>query len=65
MTPPKTTYRIIASREGVEIELDENFWNNAVVRPQDGTTALDIYIATLVQEIRTALYFLGTEGTRH
>jgi hypothetical protein len=45
----------------LQIELDENFFDNKIVRT-DGTTQVDVNIATLCQEIRTALYYLATDN---
>jgi len=54
-----------ADRDGLRLSVDENFWNDRIVRPQDGTTQLDLNIASVVQEIRTALYYVATDGTKH
>jgi hypothetical protein len=60
-----TTYRIAADRSELRIHFDEHFFNDAIVNPKDGTTALDINIAQVVQEVRAALYFIGTDGIQH
>lgn len=60
----KPSYRLAADRSGLQLSLDENFWNDTVVRC-DGTTALDNNIETIIQEIRAALYVVGTNGTNH
>ncbi len=61
----RPAYRVSASREGVELSIDENFWNDEVVEAATGTTALDHNIATVCAEIRAALYYIATDGTRH
>jgi hypothetical protein len=61
MRGSRTSYRIVAGHEGLQVELDENFFDNAIVR-KDGTTQVDVNIATLCQEIRTALYYLATDN---
>ena len=63
--PDVTSYRVQADRDGLRLSVDENFWNDRIVRPQDGTTQLDLNIASVVQEIRTALYYVATDGTKH
>ena len=65
MTKRRSQYRITVSRSEVHIEfLDEHFWNNTIL-DEKGTTSLDLNIASVVQEIRAALYFVGTDTTRH
>lgn len=61
----RSAYRLSASREGVHIEfMDGNFFNNDII-DRKGTTALDINIAQVVQEVRSALYYIGTDSTAH
>lgn len=66
--PPKgrrATYRVSVDRSGLQLEVDEDFWDDTVVDHKKGHTALDINIAQVIQEIRAALYYIGTEGTAH
>lgn len=63
-TPSPSHYRISASREELRIEFDDQFFNDAVI-DEKGTTRLDYNIASIVQEVRTALYYVGTDGTKH
>ena len=61
----KTRFQVEVSQSGVAIVfLDEKFFDNTIIDDK-GTTSLDINIAQLVQEVRAALYFVGTEGTKH
>ena len=63
--PHRVTYRLTVSRSEVEIEfIDEHFWDNKII-DEKGTTLLDHNIASVLQELRAALYFLGTDLTRH
>lgn len=65
MRGKRTAYRIVAGRDGIHVEFDNNFFDNTAVAP-DGTSQLDVNIVTLVQEIRTALYYIATEDlTKH
>jgi hypothetical protein len=57
-------YRITASVGGLRVKLDESFWSNEVIDAQ-GTTRLDEHLASLVQEIRQAVYYIGTTGPSH
>jgi hypothetical protein len=58
-------YRLHATRAGVRLDfLDEHFFDNRII-DEKGTTALDHHIAAVVQEIRAALYYLATDGTKH
>lgn len=59
MREQRSVYRLEAGREGLRVAFDEEFFDNQVIR-KDGTTRLDIHVASLVQEIRTALYLIGT-----
>lgn len=63
--PQRPAFRISADYEGLNLSLDSEFWNDTIVNPQDGTTALDHNIATVIQEIRAALYYVGTTGRPH
>lgn len=63
-TPKSSRYRISVSREELRVEFDENFFDNSFIDDK-GTTALDKNVASIVQEIRTALYYVGTEGIQH
>lgn len=62
-----TRYRVSANRDELHLELDDKtFWDNTIVITKDGTqTQLDINIASVLEEIRAALYYIGTEGTKH
>ena len=61
----RTRFQVTVNRAGVAVEfLDENFFDNTILDDK-GTTSLDFNIAQLVQEVRAALYFVGTEGTKH
>lgn len=66
--PPKhhrASYRVSADLSGIHVEfLDGNFFDNTVV-DKKGTTVLDYNIAQVTQEVRAALYYLGTDGTAH
>lgn len=59
MRETRTAYRIVAGRNGIHVEFDDHFFNNEVVR-RDGTTQVDVNVAALCQEIRTALYYIAT-----
>jgi hypothetical protein len=65
MRGKRTAYRVEAARDGVQLTIDDTFWNDTVVSPRDGTTQLDVNIAQVVQEIRAALYYIATDGTKH
>jgi len=60
----RTTYRVAVDESGIRVEFDEYFWNDTVIDDK-GTTALDFNIAQVLQEIQTALYYIGTTGTKH
>ena len=61
-----TRYRVSAARDEVRLDIDEQtFWDNTVVVAKDGTTQLDVNIAAVVEEIRAALYYIGTDGPKH
>ena len=61
----RVTYRLTVSRAEVEIEfIDDHFWDNKVI-DEKGTTTLDHNIASVLQELRAALYYLGTDFPRH
>ena len=57
--PILSQYRVSASREGFVVEIRPGFWDETVVR-QDGTTALDLHLTGLVQELRSAAYYLAS-----
>lgn len=60
----RPAYRITADRDGLVLTVNEEFWNDTIVA-EDGTTQLDINVSQVVQEIRAALYYVATVGTRH
>lgn len=65
MRGKRSVYRIVAGRDGLRVEFDENFFDNEILKT-DGTSLLDVNIAALCQEIRTALYYIATDGfTKH
>lgn len=56
---PKASYRVEANREGLELSIDENFWDETII-DTEGTSNLDLNIATICQEIRAVLYYIAT-----
>jgi hypothetical protein len=58
-------YRLTADESGVQLEVNDAFWNEKIIDTGTGTTQLDFNIAQVVQEIRAALYYIATKGTRH
>jgi hypothetical protein len=59
MSAKSRPYQIAVGRDGLRGEFDETFFSNEIVKT-DGTTQVDLNIASFVQELRTALYFFAT-----
>lgn len=59
----RAAYRLSADRDGIQLTVDETFWDETFL--EGGTSALDHNISTVVAEIRAALYYIATSGTRH
>jgi hypothetical protein len=63
--PKPTRFSIAIARDEMRLNIDEHFWDDTIVSEKDGTTQLDFNIATVLQEIRAALYYVATDGTKH
>lgn len=57
-------YAIRADRSELHVRFDDHFFDNTILDAQ-GTTVLDRNIAAVIQEIRAALYYVGTDTTPH
>ena len=55
-----SAYRIVAGQTRLQIEFDENFFNNEIL--EGGTSLTDLNIETILQEVRAVLYYIATKS---
>lgn len=64
-TPGRWPFRLQGNTEDIAIAIGPEFWDTTVIDDR-GTTTLDLNLAALVQELRTAVYYISTQDlTQH